>query len=72
LAVTIIQNGTTHKEKKVIGKISTIATLADEQQLSSPAIIIIGEVVNHQVKLTDYSLEQFIEDDFIQQNLGLL
>lgn len=72
LAVAIIQNGTTHKEKKVVGKISTIANLVEEAQLSSPAIIIIGEVVNNSVSLTDYSLESRTEDDFILQNLGLL
>lgn len=72
LAVAIIQNGTTHKEKKAIGKISTIAALVEKHQLSSPAIIIIGEVVNHNVKLTDYSIEHTSEDDFILQNLGIL
>lgn len=72
LPVAIIQNGTTTKEKKVIGNISSITELVNKHKLSSPAIIIIGEVVNHNVKLTDYSQEHYTEDDFIFQNLGIL
>ncbi len=72
LPIAIIQNGTTPKEKKVVGTISSITALVKENQLSSPAIIIIGEVVNHSSKLTDYSQEHNTEDDFILQNLGIL
>ncbi|MEO9513385.1 MAG: uroporphyrinogen-III C-methyltransferase [Flavobacteriaceae bacterium] len=45
--VAIIQNGTTDKEKIGIGTVASIEYKAREQQLSNPAIIIIGEVVNH-------------------------
>ena len=44
-AVAIIQNGTTPEEKIGIGTIDTIQKIVTEQQLSSPAIIVIGAVV---------------------------
>lgn len=44
-AVAIIQNGTTPEEKIGIGTIDTIQKIVAEQQLSSPAIIVIGAVV---------------------------
>jgi len=50
--IAIIQNGTTPQEKVGIGKINTIETIVEKQQLSSPAIIIIGEVVKERVELT--------------------
>lgn len=44
--VAIIQNGTTENEKSGFGTIETISKVVKEKQLSSPAIIVIGEVVN--------------------------
>ncbi len=44
--VAIIQDGTTHKEKIVIGKVKDIAFKSQYAELSNPAIIIVGEVVN--------------------------
>ena len=44
-SVAIIQNGTTPEEKIGIGTIDTIQEIVTEQQLSSPAIILIGAVV---------------------------
>ncbi|MFC0604126.1 uroporphyrinogen-III C-methyltransferase [Winogradskyella pulchriflava] len=52
-AVAVIQNGTRLNEKIGIGTISTIEKIVEEKQLSTPAIIIIGEVVNQRVDLTD-------------------
>jgi len=52
-AVAVIQNGTRASEKVGIGTISTIQKIVEEKQLSTPAIIIIGEVVNQRVDLTD-------------------
>lgn len=49
--VAIIQNGTTKNEKFGIGTIETISRIVKEKKLSSPAIIIIGEVVRGRVKL---------------------
>ncbi|QCX40458.1 uroporphyrinogen-III C-methyltransferase [Aureibaculum algae] len=44
--VAIIQNGTTENEKCGFGTIETISEVVKEKQLSSPAIIVIGDVVN--------------------------
>ena len=52
-AVAIIQNGTRVSEKVGIGTIATIETIVEEKQLSNPAIIIIGEVVNQRVDLSN-------------------
>ena len=49
--VAIIQNGTTENEKFGAGTIETISQIVAEKQLSSPAIIVIGEVVKERVKL---------------------
>lgn len=43
--VAIIQNGTLPDERVGIGTLDTITTVAREQGLGSPAIIVIGEVV---------------------------
>lgn len=52
MAVAVIQNGTTKNEKVGFGTINTIGRVVEKQQLSSPAIIIIGDVVKERVKLT--------------------
>ncbi|MFD2587720.1 uroporphyrinogen-III C-methyltransferase [Croceitalea marina] len=49
--VAIIQEGTTEREKIGIGTVASIESKAREQQLSNPAIIIIGEVVHHRTQL---------------------
>jgi uroporphyrin-III C-methyltransferase len=50
--VAIIQNGTRADEKVGIGTISTIEAVVAEKKLSSPAIIVIGEVVKERVVLS--------------------
>ncbi len=55
--VAIIQNGTTEHEKIGIGTVASIEDKAREQQLSNPAIIIIGEVVNHRQRILDIQNE---------------
>jgi uroporphyrin-III C-methyltransferase len=50
--VAIIQDGTTENEKFGFGTISTIRKVVEEQQLSTPAIIVIGEVVKERVVLS--------------------
>jgi len=45
--VAVIQNGTTPREKSVIGTVETIADLAVQEGIGSPAVIIIGEVVKY-------------------------
>ena len=47
----IIQNGTTKNEKLGLGTINTIEEVVVQKQLSSPAIIVIGEVVKESTKL---------------------
>ncbi|MEL1241356.1 uroporphyrinogen-III C-methyltransferase [Flavobacterium flavipallidum] len=71
LPVAIIQNGTKDTQKKVIGKVSTITDLVAEHQLSSPAIIVIGEVVNHTSELSVFTKAAYSEDEFIFQNLNV-
>lgn len=71
LPIAIIQNGTRADQKKVIGTISSITDLVKDQQISSPAIIVIGEVVGNISKLTEYLVEENIEDEFVYQNLSL-
>lgn len=55
--VAIIQNGTRENEKVVIGTIRNIQQVVNEQQLRSPAIIIIGDVVQDRVILDSISRE---------------
>ena len=55
--VAIIQNGTRENEKVVIGTIRNIQQVVNEQQLTSPAIIIIGDVVQDRVILDSISRE---------------
>lgn len=57
--VAIIQNGTTVQEKIGVGTINTIEQVVAQQQLSSPAIIVIGEVVKESNKLKGF-YEEFI------------
>ena len=53
--VAIIQNGSTTREQSGYGTIDTIEVVVAEQQLSSPAIIVIGEVVENRVTLNSIS-----------------
>lgn len=71
LPVAIIQNGTKDIQKKVVGTISSISELVIEYQISSPAIIVIGEVVRNASELTTLMQEENLEDEFIFQNLNL-
>lgn len=71
LPIAVIQNGTKDEESSGVGTIETIEAIVEEKQLSSPAIIIIGEVVNGHESMLTYFTEAFIEDDFIYQNLDI-
>ena len=46
LPVAVIQSGSTENEKVAIGTIETIVEQVDEKKISSPALIVIGEVVS--------------------------
>lgn len=45
--VAIIQNGTMENQKHVIGTVSTIASMMQVQDINSPGIIVVGDVVKH-------------------------
>lgn len=49
--IAIIQNGTRSDEKIGVGTISNIEKEVEKNKLSNPAIIIIGEVVNHRTRM---------------------
>ncbi len=53
--IAIIQNGTREDEKVGVGTIGSIEKLVAKEQLSNPAIIIIGEVVNHRSAILNYT-----------------
>ncbi|MDB5138017.1 MAG: cobA [Mucilaginibacter sp.] len=46
LPVAVIQSGTTANEKIAVGIIDTIVEIVEEKKISSPALIVIGEVVS--------------------------
>lgn len=46
LPVAVIQSGSTVNEKIAVGIIDTIVELVEEKQITSPALIVIGEVVS--------------------------
>lgn len=50
----IIQNGTTKNENIGLGTIDSILEVAEREKLSSPAIIVIGEVVKESTKLHSF------------------
>lgn len=52
MPVAIIQNGTCENENLGIGTIRNIEAVVAEKQLTSPAIIVIGEVVKERVELS--------------------
>lgn len=56
--VMIIQNGSLPNEKKALGTIDTIVQEADNQQIGSPGIIVIGEVVALHPELLDIEVVQ--------------
>ena len=54
--VAIIQDGTTEKEKMVIGKVKDIYYRAQYAAITNPAIIMVGEVVNlHPSLIKEYA-----------------
>ena len=56
MPIAIIQNGTREDEKLGIGTISSIEQIVVQCQLSNPAIIVVGEVVNHRSALLNYAV----------------
>ena len=64
IPVAIIQNGTTSNEKIGIGTIDTIEEVVIQNKLSSPAIIVIGEVVKESNKLKGF-YEEFLSKEIV-------
>ena len=62
MPVAIIQNGTTPEEKVGIGTIDNIQKVVAENNLSSPAIIVIGEVVKESNRLKGF-YEEFVSSE---------
>ncbi|MBU2995120.1 uroporphyrinogen-III C-methyltransferase [Cellulophaga baltica] len=60
--IAIIQNGTRENEKIGIATIETIEKVVENKQLTNPAIIIIGEVVNHRSALQS-AIETYKQSD---------
>jgi uroporphyrin-III C-methyltransferase len=61
IPVAIIQNGTLPDQKSVIGNVSTIAELAAVSGIGSPAIIVIGDVVNYALSLDEIAREAAVQ-----------
>ena len=62
LPVAIIQNGTTSEEKVGVGTVNSILEIVKEKKLSSPAIIVLGEVVRESNKLKGF-YEEFLSKE---------
>ncbi|UTD14535.1 uroporphyrinogen-III C-methyltransferase [Tenacibaculum mesophilum] len=62
LPVAIIQNGTTPKEKIGIGTVDTIEEVVAKNNLSNPAIILLGNVVNHRQQLLQVQQEVALKE----------
>jgi uroporphyrin-III C-methyltransferase len=65
LPVAIIQNGTTSEEKVGVGTVNSILEIVKEQKLSSPAIIVLGEVVRESNKLKGF-YEEFLSKEIVR------
>lgn len=65
LPVAIIQNGTTTEEKIGVGTVNSILEIVKEQKLSSPAIIVLGEVVSESNKLKGF-YEEFLSKEIVR------
>ena len=59
--VAIIQNGTRSNEKVGFGTVDTILEVVKENELSNPAIIVLGEVVKHSAILKNVQQEYLKE-----------
>lgn len=61
LPVAVIQNGTRPDEKIGIGTVDTIEKVVEENDLKNPAIILLGEVVNHRQSIEE--IQHIYADD---------
>lgn len=56
--VAIVQNGSLPNEKLGLGTVATISEVIEEQELSSPAIIVVGEIVRRTHKENFAAIEK--------------
>lgn len=68
--VAIIQDGTTAKEKMVVGNVKDIVFRAQHANLGNPAIIIVGEVVNVNMHLVKTAVQQAALDAMVAKETG--
>lgn len=61
MPVAVIQNGTCADEKMSVGSIETIEREVQRKTLANPAIIVIGEVVEHRQKIKEIIKNQELE-----------
>ncbi|WP_289063338.1 uroporphyrinogen-III C-methyltransferase [uncultured Zobellia sp.] len=59
--IAVVQNGTRKDEKIAIGTIASIEGEVERQQLTNPAIIIIGEVVKHRATILSIAQNQELQ-----------
>lgn len=62
--IAIIQNGTRANEKVGVGTIASIIKVVEIQQLTNPAIIIIGAVVRHRERILEIQ-EKYGESELV-------
>lgn len=60
--IAIIQNGTTQNERIGVGTVNNILEIVSSKKLSSPAIIIIGEVVKESIKLREIQKKLYLNN----------
>lgn len=65
--VAIIQNGTTKEEKMVIGTVKDIFFKASYEEMSNPAIIIVGEVVKLHPSLISSAINEQTNGQLFQR-----
>jgi uroporphyrin-III C-methyltransferase len=47
MPVAVIQDGTLDNQRCVVGTVSSISSIVENENISSPAIIVVGEVVKY-------------------------
>jgi uroporphyrin-III C-methyltransferase len=55
--VAVIQNGTLPTQRSVVGTVSNIVSLAKQDNIGGPAVIVVGEVVRYAKQLNSVLLE---------------
>lgn len=64
--IAIVEKGTRPDQRVVIGTLSELDTLVKQHQIGSPALIIIGEVVNLYTQLNQLDQDELITEVFTQ------